>query len=149
MGVYVVVFRLEPFVFSEPSGPYSWMPFLSFMQGSIDIDVQSFFEKFFLYGGLIWLLAEMGMATRLATLLVAALVLGASFVEVFIPGRSAEITDTILALAIGEFIRALEVGAVDRARYRSLVKRGVPQPDTLSHRLIAVEKIETFIEVAE
>jgi VanZ family protein len=149
LGVYVVVFRLEPFVFSPVSGPYSWMPFLSFMQGSIDIDVQSFFEKFFLYGGLIWLLAEVGMATRLATLLVAAIVLGASFVEVFIPGRSAEITDAILALATGEFIRALEVGAVDRARYRSKFTRGVAEPETLSHRLIVVERVEAFAEVAE
>jgi VanZ family protein len=149
MGIYVVVFRLDPFVFSDSSGPYSWMPFLSFMQGSIDIDVESFFEKFFLYGGLIWLLAEAGMATRLATLLVAAIVLGASFAEVFIPGRSAEITDAILALATGEFIRALEVGAVDRARYRSMFRRGVAQPDTLTRRLIVVEEIDAFVEVAE
>jgi VanZ family protein len=149
MGVYVLVFRLDPFVFSEGSGHYSWMPFLSFMQGSIDIDVQSFFEKFFLYGGLIWLLAEAGMATRLATLLVAVLVLGASFVEVFIPGRSAEITDAILALATGEFIRALEVGTGGRVRYSRTLRGGAVQPDTLSHRLIVVEKIDAFVEVAE
>jgi VanZ family protein len=149
MGVYVVVFRLDPFIFTDAPAPYSWMPFLSFMQGSIDIDVQSFFEKFFLYGGLIWLLAEAGMAMRLATLLVAAIVLGASFMEVFIPGRSAEITDAILALATGEFIRALAVGAVDRARYRSVFRGAVAQPDTLTRRLIVVEEIETFAEVAE
>jgi VanZ family protein len=149
MGIYVVVFRLEPFVFSESSGAYSWMPFLSFMQGSIDIDVQSFFEKFFLYGGLIWLLAEVGLATRLATLLVAAIVLGTSFAEVFIPGRSAEITDAILALITGEFIRALEVGTTGRVRYSTIFRSGPAQPDTLSRRVIVVEKIEAFVEPAE
>jgi VanZ family protein len=139
MGAYVIVFRLDPFIFSETAGHYSWMPFLSFMQGSIDIDVQSFFEKFFLYGALIWLLAEAGMARRVATLLVALIVLGASFAEVFIPGRSAEITDAILALATGEFIRALEVGATQPARQRRLFGNGPATPDTLTRRLILVE----------
>ena len=106
MGAYVVAFRLEPFAFSATPGPYSWMPFLSFMEGSIDVDVQSFFEKFFLYGGLIWLLSEAGLATRLSTLGVSAVVLLASFAQVFIPGRSAEITDSILALGTGEISSA-------------------------------------------
>jgi VanZ family protein len=139
MGAYVIVFRLDPFIFSETAGHYSWMPFLSFMQGSIDIDVQSFFEKFFLYGALIWLLAEAGMARRAATLLVALIVLGASFAEVFIPGRSAEITDAILALATGEFIRALEVGATQPARRGGIFRRAAAAPDTLTRRLILVE----------
>jgi len=138
MGAYVIVFRLDPFIFSDTPRHYSWMPFLSFMQGSIDIDVQSFFEKFFLYGGLIWLLAEGGMAIRPATLLVALIVLTASFAEIFIPGRSAEITDAILALATGEFIRALEVGATQPARLGGLFKNGAA-PDTLTRRLILVE----------
>jgi VanZ family protein len=140
MGAYVIVFRLHPFVFSSSPGHYSWTPFLSFMQGSIDLDVQSFFEKFFLYGALIWLLAEAGVGRRAATLLVTAIVLGASFAEVFIPGRSAEITDAILALATGEFIRVLEVGARRPARQGSRFLRNRDTPtDTLTHRLILVE----------
>ena len=146
MGAYVVVFRLDPFVFSATPGPYGWMPFLSFMQGSIDVDVRSFFEKFFLYGGLIWLLAEAGLATRLSTLLVTATVLGASFAQVFIPGRSAEITDAILALATGEFIRALEVGAADRIRFDRLF--GGTRAESLTDLLI-VETIDEHVEAAE
>jgi VanZ family protein len=143
MGAYIIVFRLHPFVFSNADGHYSWIPFLSFMQGSIDLDVQSFFEKFFLYGALIWLLAEAGMARRVATLLVAAIVLGASFVEVFIPGRSAEVTDAILALATGEFIRALEVGATQPVRQgRRFFKNDAVASDTLTDRLILVEPAE-------
>jgi hypothetical protein len=116
MGAYAIVFRLHPFVFSARPGPFGWVPFLSFMQGSVDVDVQSFFEKVFLYGGLIWLLAGAGLAMRLSTLLVTGIVLAASFIQVFIPGRSAEITDAILAMAVGEIIRALEVAATDRVR---------------------------------
>ena len=147
MGIYIVEFRLEPFVFSAAPGPYSWMPFLSFMQGSIDVDVQSFFEKFFLYGGLIWLLSEAGLATRLSTLAVSAVVLLASFAQVFIPGRSAEITDAILALGTGEFLRALEAGAADRMRLSRLF--GVMRAQSLTERLTIVEAIHEHAEAAE
>jgi hypothetical protein len=119
------------------------------MQGSIDIDVQSFFEKFFLYGGLIWLLAEAGLATRLATLLVSSIVLAASFVEVFIPGRSAEITDAILALGTGEFIRALEVGAVERVRHGTVFRVAPARAETLTEQLMFAEAIEEHVEAAE
>ncbi len=149
MGIYVVAFRLDPFTFSDVAGHYSWVPFLSFMQGSIDIDVRSFFEKFFLYGGLIWLLAEGGMAMRPATMLVAAIVLGASFAEVYIPGRSAEVTDAILALAAGEFIRALGAGAAERVRYGTSSRGRSASSDTLTRRLIVAEGSEAFVETAE
>jgi hypothetical protein len=35
------VYRLEPFLFSAAPGHYNWMPFLSFMTGSIDVDAGS------------------------------------------------------------------------------------------------------------
>jgi len=140
MAVNIVLFRLEPFVFSASPGPYSWMPFLSFMQGSIDVDVQSFFEKFFLYGGLIWLLSEAGLAMRMSTLAVSAAVLLASFVQVFVPGRSAEITDAILALGTGEFLRALEAGAADRTRLSALF--GEMRARSLTQQLTIVEHAE-------
>ena len=115
------------------------------MQGSIDLDVQSFFEKFFLYGGLIWLLAQAGMALRLASSAVAALLLATSGIEMYIPGRSAEITDAIFALIIGAFIQGVEAGThqtmrmpglaivtISDIKRRFAIARGVP----LSHRII-------------
>ncbi len=149
MGAYVVVFRLDPFVFSPAPGHYSWTPFLSFMQGSIDIDVRSFFEKVFLYGGLIWLLGEAGMAVRLSTVIVAGIVFAASIAEVFIPGRSAEITDAILALAVGEFIRVLDRRASVRVRYGTIFRSAPAQADTLTRRLTLIDDIDEFIAPAE
>ena len=145
LAIYVAAFRLEPFTLSVVGGHYGWMPFLSFMQGSIDLDVQSFFEKFFLYGGLIWLLAQAGMALRLASSAVAALLLATSGIEMYIPGRSAEITDAIFALIIGAFIQGVEAGThqtmrmpglaivtISDIKRRFAIARGVP----LSHRII-------------
>ena len=70
------------------------------MGGSIEVDVLSFFEKFFLYGSLIWLMMEGGLRRSAATALVAATLLATSIAEMYLPGRSAEITDTLMAIAI-------------------------------------------------
>jgi hypothetical protein len=70
------------------------------------------------------------------------IVFTASFAEIFIPGRSAEITDAILALATGEFIRALEVGASQEVRRGGVFGRGAAAPNTLSRRLILAEPAE-------
>jgi VanZ family protein len=96
----VAAARLEPFQFGTAAGHFQWIPFYGFMQGSIDIDVQSFFEKFFLYGSLIWLLVRSGMRLGLAAALVALLLFATSWIELYLPGRSAEVTDAVMALAI-------------------------------------------------
>jgi hypothetical protein len=96
----VVAQRLEPFLFMMPPVPFGWIPFRSFMQGSIEVDVLSFLEKFFLYGSLIWLLMEGRFRRSVATTLVAATLLVTSIAEMYLPGRSAEITDSLMAIAI-------------------------------------------------
>lgn len=96
----VVAQRLEPFQFASTPGHFEWIPFYGFMQGSIGIDVQSFFEKFFLYGTLIWLLTQIGWPLGRAAASVAVVLLITSWLETYLPGRSAEITDALLALAI-------------------------------------------------
>jgi VanZ family protein len=93
--------RLEPFVFSTTPHNFGWIPFASFMRGSIGVAMQAFCEKFFQYGGLIWLLHRAGLRFDHATVLTAALLLVTSWAETYVPGRSAEITDAAMALAIG------------------------------------------------
>ena len=100
LGMIVIV-RLEPFIFSPVPHPFGWVPRLSFMRGSIDVAVQAFCEKFFAYGGLIWLLCHRGLRLNLATVLTAALLFAASWTTRYVPGRTAEITDAVMALAIG------------------------------------------------
>lgn len=97
----IVILRLAPFAFIPLPRAFGWMPFLSFMRGSIDVAVQAFCEKFFAYGGLIWLLCRSGLRLNLATVLTAALLFATSWAERYLPGRTAEITDAIMALAIG------------------------------------------------
>jgi len=96
----VVAQRLEPFQFTAQSVPFGWSPFRSFMQGSIEIDVLAFLEKFFLYGGWIWLLMEVGVSRRAAAGLVAGTLFATSVTEMYLPHRSGEVTDAVMALAI-------------------------------------------------
>jgi glycopeptide antibiotics resistance protein len=133
MTLYLPVFRLAPFNFADEPNVYGWVPFFSFMQGSIDNDVQAFFEKSFLYGGTIWLLVEAGLALRPATWLVAGLLLAASFADIYVPGRSAEVTDAVLAGTFGLFIRMVEAGTLKAPRL------GSRPADTLTGRLQVAE----------
>ena len=93
--------RLEPFQFEAVPRAFGWIPFASFMQGSISVNIQAFCQKFYEYGGLIWLLNRAGVGLSIGTLLTAALLLITSVAECWLPGRSAEITDAIMALALG------------------------------------------------
>jgi VanZ family protein len=101
LSCYVIMFRLEPFDLQAQLKEFDWIPFFSFMHGSINVDMLSFLEKYFLYGSLIWLFVEVGVQLRWATLGVASLLFATSWMEIFLPGKSAEITDTIMALLIG------------------------------------------------
>jgi VanZ family protein len=98
---YVVAERLEPFHFAATPGPFGWIPFRGFMSGDLAIDVMAFLQKFFLYGSLIWLLTQAGWRLRSAILSTALILFITSEAERFLPGRSAEITDALMALLIG------------------------------------------------
>jgi hypothetical protein len=104
----VLVTMLSPFAFSDEAlRSYGWIPFKSLMQGSIGTNVQAFCEKTALYGGMIWLLARGGFSFSIATLLTSCVLFVASYLQTFLPGRSAEITDVILCLLMGIVFSAL------------------------------------------
>jgi hypothetical protein len=107
----VVAQRLEPFRFTAHSVPFGWVPFRSFMQGSVEIGVLSFLEKFFLYGSLIWLLTEIGIRRAASAVLVTATLFAASVAETHLPQRSAEVTDAAMALAIAVIFALVAAGS--------------------------------------
>jgi VanZ family protein len=101
LATVIVAARLAPFTFEPVGRPFGWIPFRSLMQGSIGVAIQAFCEKFYLYGGLIWLLHRAGARLGTAIAATAALLLATSYAETHIPERSAEITDAVMALMIG------------------------------------------------
>jgi VanZ family protein len=103
-SAYIVAERLEPFQFSAHGRAFGWIPFRSFLYGSVEVNITSFLEKAFLYGALIWLLEKSGLRSGRSTILVAILLFAASWAETYLPDRSAEITDALMALLIGIII---------------------------------------------
>lgn len=97
----VVGSRLAPFAFTASARSFGWVPFVGFLHGSIAVAVQSFCEKVFLFGGLIWLLHSIGVGLVPATGFTAVLLFATAVAQTHLPGRSAGITDAVIALAIG------------------------------------------------
>ena len=64
------------------------------------VNTLSFCEKVFLYGSVLFLLTEAGARLGLSALLVASCLFATSWLETYLPGRSAEITDAVMALLI-------------------------------------------------
>jgi VanZ family protein len=101
----IMITRLLPFRLSPVGHGFEWVPFLALLRAPIDIGLPAMIEKFFLYGGLIWLLMRAGLRLWRATVAVALLLLFSSIVEMYMPGRDASITDALLALLIGTLLR--------------------------------------------
>jgi VanZ family protein len=105
---YLIAERLEPFQFAATAGSFGWVPFLSFISASTEIGVLSFFEKFFLFGSSIWLLEKAGLRLRSSVVVVAVILFITSCAQVYLPKRSAEITDTVMAVIIGAVFALIE-----------------------------------------
>ena len=103
----VVIEALEPFQFSAVTHPFGWIPFAGFMRGSLEVNVRSFFQKVFTYGTLTWLIARAGYKFAIAAGLSCGLVLCLRLTQVFLPGRSAEITDPIMLLMVAGVMQAM------------------------------------------
>jgi VanZ family protein len=103
----VIVQSLDPFHFSATAHPFGWIPFRSFMFGSIATNVSSFFEKAFTYGALTWLFVRAGCSLRTATLLGGSLVLCLRLEQVYLPGRSAEITDVFMLMILAAMMKLM------------------------------------------
>jgi VanZ family protein len=110
--VLVVLQALEPFHFSAPARAFGWVPFQSLIAAETGGAIRSFFEKAFLYGGMLWLLVRAGCSASAATALGASLVFLLRLTQVYLPGRSAEITDTILVLMLAIMMKMVCLAGV-------------------------------------
>jgi VanZ family protein len=105
----VALLALAPFHFSAAARAFGWVPFRSFLDAGTGGAIRSFFEKAFLYGGMVWLLVRAGFSAGSAAAFGAALVFCLRVVQVYLPGRSAEITDTILLLLFAAVMKAVSL----------------------------------------
>jgi VanZ family protein len=125
LAALVVTLRgLEPFTLSPWPQPFSWVPFRSSINGDWEIGYSVLFDKAFWYASLIWLLLRNGATSLGAGLVVAGLLGGIEVVQIWLPGRSAEITDPLLAILLSIGSRMLAARSSRAARTASDLRDG-------------------------
>jgi VanZ family protein len=103
----IVVVALAPFHFRALPRAFGWVPFRGFLEAGADTAIRVFFEKAFQYGAMTWLLVAAGISLGLATAMGAVLVFCLRFAQVYLPARSAEITDAILLVMLAALMKLL------------------------------------------
>ena len=103
----ILIQGFEPWRLAATAHEFSWVPFKNSLSDSLEINVGTLLEKCFWYGSLVWLLARRTGALSGSALAVAALVAGIEWLQRWIPGRSAEVTDPLLVLGAGGLIGLL------------------------------------------
>ncbi|MDX2223899.1 MAG: hypothetical protein SFV21_14205, partial [Rhodospirillaceae bacterium] len=104
----VAVQGLMPFELRAAQGSFQMVPFAGFEQGSMMVNLQSFLEKVFLYGSLVWLVGQAGGSTAFSLLFGLVYSTAIEVAQMFIVGRTAESTDPVLCLVLGVSLLALE-----------------------------------------
>lgn len=111
----IILSRVLPWQFGEVRLAFQWIPFYSVLHGSLQVNAISFAEKFYLYGTALLLLVSAGMRLTIAVALECVILFATSFLQTFMVGRSAEITDVILAMLAGviyAFLRRQSPGKI-------------------------------------
>jgi VanZ family protein len=103
----IVLQGLKPFEFLAQPHSFSWVPFMNSLNDSLEVNYSVLLEKCFWYFSLVWLLTRQGSGVALATALTATLLALIEVAQLWLPERSAEITDPLLALAAGILLALL------------------------------------------
>jgi VanZ family protein len=94
----ILLRELRPFYFLSVPQPFSWIPFAATLEAGRDSAVIVIARKAFDYGALIFALRCGGWAWLRAGFVVALPLAAAEAIQTYLPGRTPEITDPLLAL---------------------------------------------------
>lgn len=108
LAALIVIEGLAPFDFRLDPDAFTLLPFQDSLMRYRSTNLPDLFLKCFLYGSLVWLLARSGLRIGMATALAAGLVLTVEFLQVWLPGKPAEITDPLMVVAAGGLLAIFE-----------------------------------------
>ncbi|HEY1342375.1 MAG TPA: VanZ family protein [Bryobacteraceae bacterium] len=95
----VALRELAPFHFSAEPAPFAWIPFRASYEAEIEPRVIVILRKAFDYGALVWLLSTWrGLGYKRAAAISACALLVCELAQRYLPGRTPEITDPVLAI---------------------------------------------------
>ena len=94
----VALRELSPFHFAETPHAFSWIPFAATFESNRQPATVILLRKAFEYGALVWLLRAQGISYARAALAVAGSLAVFEAIQRYLPGRTPEITDSVLTL---------------------------------------------------
>jgi hypothetical protein len=97
----VVAQGVTPLEWLQHPQVFSWIPFRSSLRGSLETNYSALLEKAFWYFSLVWLLTQWRLRPAAAAIATACVLAAIEVVQMWLPGRSADVTDPLLALAAG------------------------------------------------
>ena len=98
---------LAPFHFQAEANHFNWIPFAGFLGTEWQSGILVFLEKGFYYGSAIWLSRRAAFNPWQTPMVVAAILAAIEIFQIHLPGRTAEITDPLLALILGFGMKVL------------------------------------------
>jgi hypothetical protein len=107
MGIAIVWRELGPFRFPGPAHEFSWVPFGASLEGDASRSAVVLLQKAFEYGSMVWLLRGVKLSYWKAGAVVASSLAAMEVAQCWMPGRSPEITDALLAVLMTVALRVL------------------------------------------
>jgi VanZ family protein len=96
----VIVAELAPFHF-QGARSFNWVPFRGYFRSDWQDGFVVLFRKSFWYGSVIWLWRAAGFRLAWTTAIAAATLFLLERIQVYLPGRTPEITDSVLVVLMG------------------------------------------------
>ena len=116
--IMIIVRGLQPFRLTDHAASFSVVPFSGMLRGEWQGALRVLIEKSFFYGAAVWFLNRTGMVIWKAAGEIAAILLAIELLQVWLPNRTPELTDPVLALIAGFVIAGLLPAAARKPRVR-------------------------------
>ncbi len=108
MVATVVHLELSPYRFSTVPQRFSWIPLAGFIETGPDYGAVVFLRKCFWYGAAIWTGREITTGYLKPALTISLLLGALEWLQRYLPGRTPELTDPLLALLLALFLHLAE-----------------------------------------
>lgn len=105
---------LEPFELRPVPAAFGWVPFAAMLQGSMLVNAEVLIESVFVFAGLLGLVRMQGSGVGASSVVLALWVGALEAVQMYIVGRSPDITEPLLVLLVGQILRRAPAGTAVR-----------------------------------
>ena len=110
LAAWTLFSGLAPFDVRLDPDAFGLVPFRDALTRYRSTNLVDMFQKCFAYGAMVWLLMRAGLRVPGATLVTVGLLLAIELLQAWLPGKSADITDPLLALVAGGLIAVFDTG---------------------------------------